>query len=52
MFDLMLVDPQDSSLVEVHVTKNRHFHRKGMMVRLRRVNSWRFEEDSRGREID
>lgn len=52
MFDLMLVDPQDSSLVEVHVTKNRHYHRKGMMVRLRRVNSWRFEEDSRGREID
>lgn len=50
--DLLLVRPDDSTEVEVHVTKNRHYGKKGLMCVLRRVNSWRFEEQRTGRTVD
>jgi hypothetical protein len=54
-FDLLLPDPDNSSVVDVHVVKNRHYKFHGHLTTLNRVNSFWFK-DRQGvaekREID
>lgn len=52
-FDLLLPDPNDSSVVDVHIVKNRHYKYHGKLVTLNRTNSFWFKEAGHtSREID
>lgn len=43
-FDLLLPDPDNTSLVDVHIVKNRHYKFHGHMTTLNRVNSYWFKD--------
>lgn len=54
-FDLLLPDPDNSSVVDVHVVKNRHHKFHGHLTTLDRVNSFWFKDRewaSKQREVD
>jgi len=52
-FDLLLPNEQDGSVVELHITKNRHYQRKGFLCELHRTHSWWFHEHiQQTREVD
>lgn len=46
--DLVLPDEQDAGRVDVHITKNRHYKKKGLVCQLERVNSWWFKQVGHG----
>lgn len=52
--DLLLPDESDPSRVELHITKNRHYKKKGFLTELHRQNSWWFVEagGQNRREVD
>lgn len=43
-FDILKPDEEDSSIVELHITKNRHHKKRGFLCELERRNSWQFVE--------
>lgn len=53
-FDLLLPDPDNSSVVDVHVVKNRHYKFHGHLTTLHRVNSFWFKDvfKTPAKEID
>ena len=52
-FDLLLPDEQDSSVVDMHIVKNRHRKFHGHLTTIDRVHSWWFKDrHTTGREID
>jgi hypothetical protein len=52
-FDLLLPDEKDSSVVDVHVVKNRHHKFHGHLTTIDRVNSWWFKDRyKKSKEID
>lgn len=52
-FDIIKPDEEDSSHVELHITKNRHYKKTGFACELHRQNSWWFREgSSQRREVD
>ncbi len=54
-FDLLLPDPENSSVVDVHVVKNRHHKFHGHLTTMERVNSFWFKDRntaSKKQEID
>lgn len=51
-FDLLLPDEQDGSRVAVHITKNRHYKKKGFLCDYIRKNSWWFVEDGPRSSVD
>jgi hypothetical protein len=53
-FDLLKPVEEDGSIVDVHITKNRHYAKRGYITTLHRKNSWWFTESglNKGGEID
>ena len=52
-FDMLKPEEEDGSRVELHITKNRHYPKRGFITTLKRQNSWWFtEEGSNRREVD
>lgn len=52
-FDMLKPDEEDGSRVDLHITKNRHYPKRGFVTTLLRQNSWWFkEEGSSNREVD
>lgn len=51
-FDLLLPDEEDGSRVAVHITKNRHYKKKGFLCDYFRKNSWWFVEDGPRSSVD
>lgn len=52
-FDMLKPEEEDGSRVELHITKNRHYPKRGFITTLKRQNSWWFtEEGSQRREVD
>lgn len=52
-FDLLLPDPDNSSVVDVHIVKNRHHKFHGLLTTLSRVNSFWFRDTHKAtREVD
>lgn len=53
-FDMIKPDEQDSSRVDLFITKNRHYPKRGYITTLKRHNSWWFIEEghSNRRDID
>lgn len=54
-FDLIMPVPEDGSLVDVFITKNRHYHRRGLITTLKRdpENIWWFNQLKHSRrEVD
>lgn len=51
-FDLLLEDEQDGSRVQFHITKNRHYKKKGLLGIYERVNSWWFREVGQRTGVD
>ena len=53
-FDLIGTDPENNGPVDLFITKNRHYQKKGFITQLVRKNSWWFVEgaNNQGREID
>ena len=52
-FDMLKPEEEDGSRVELHITKNRHYPKRGFITTLTRQNSWWFvEEGSQRREVD
>lgn len=52
-FDMLKPVEEDGSRVELHITKNRHYPKRGFIAILKRQNSWWFvEEGSNRREVD
>ncbi len=51
--DLLLPNEEDGSTVSLHITKNRHYTKKGYLGDIHRTNSWWFQEaKSNTREVD
>ena len=52
-FDMIKPDEEDSSIVDLFITKNRHYAKRGFVTQLKRENSWWFAENKLARrEID
>jgi len=52
-FDMLKPDEEDGSRSDLHITKNRHYPKRGFITTLKRQNSWWFvEEGSQRREVD
>lgn len=52
-FDMLKPDEEDGSRTDLHITKNRHYPKRGFITTLKRQNSWWFvEEGSQRREVD
>jgi hypothetical protein len=52
-FDMLKPDEEDGSRTDLHITKNRHYPKRGFITTLKRQNSWWFvEEGSQRRAID
>lgn len=52
-FDLLLPDPENSSTVDVHIVKNRHYKFHGHLTTLTRTNSFWFKDTCKAvKEID
>lgn len=51
-FDLLLPDSTNSSVVDLHVVKNRHHKHHGYLTTLRRVDSFWFEDTYSRKELD
>lgn len=51
-FDLLLENEEDGSRVQFHITKNRHYKKKGLLGVYERVNSWWFREAGQREGID
>lgn len=52
-FDLILPDPENSSIVDVHIVKNRHYKFHGHLTTLDRINSFWFSDRCKpSKEID
>ncbi len=53
MLDVMLPNPEDSTRVDVHVVKNRHYPFKGHLTTLNRVNGFWFTDPyKQSRKVD
>ena len=53
-FDLLKPNEEDGSVVDLHITKNRHYAKRGFITALTRQNAWWFLESSGSnrREVD
>jgi AAA domain-containing protein len=53
-FDMIKPDEEDGSRTDLHITKNRHYPKRGYVTTLKRRNSWWFDEEgtSNRREVD
>jgi hypothetical protein len=53
-FDMLKPVEEDGAIVDLYITKNRHYQKRGYITTLHRQNSWWFKESSvlNNREID